>query len=131
MNFHYSHYFQRTACDNRIYMVGGWDTSSTSVTHVHTCSMTALLQSCQLSTQSELPHSSIWRQVANVPVRMCPCVTLQNRLVVIGWKNSTDKPTKTVHLYNEAKDAYFYCTYSFTSSTPSRVHQWSNSKALS
>ena len=95
-----------TVCDNRIYMVGGWDSSSTSVTHVHTCSMTALLQSCQLSTQSKLPHSSIWRQVANVPVRMCPCVTLQNCLVVIGGKNSTDKPTKAVHLYNEAKDSW-------------------------
>ena len=93
-----------TVCGDRIYMCD----ESTSVI---TCSLPALLQSCsskifeaQPSTQS--PQGHVWSVVADLPVRRSTLVSINNRLLAIGGRDSDYKPTTAVHLYDPVNNSW-------------------------
>ena len=92
-----------TVCGDRIYMCKGMS--------VITCSLPALLQSChpkifeaQPSTPS--PQGPVWSTVTDLPVRQSTLVSINNRLLAIGGRDSDIKPTTAVHLYDPVNNSW-------------------------
>ncbi len=94
-----------TIIGGNIYLVGGHDRSDIVVTSVLTCSLTALLQSCQphLPTSRSPP---LWHQVADTPAYRSTCVTLNGELVVVGGCDSSKNPTDSVYAYDPVTDSW-------------------------
>ena len=92
-----------TVCGDRIYMCDGES--------VITCSLPALLQSCspkifeaQPSTPS--PQGPVWSTVADLLVKLSTLVSINNRLLAIGGRDSDYKPTTSVHLYDPVNNSW-------------------------
>ena len=82
-----------TVCGDHIYMLGGIDEHSTYTKSVYTCSVSALLQSCASSSLvAKLKgtfKTSVWRQVADLPVASSTCESFHGRLLAIGGKDDS------------------------------------------
>ena len=107
------HSASATICGDRIYVLGALTSIYTSTKSVFTCSLSALLQSCQptsatrsLQTASLAASTSVWSKVADLPVRRSTCVTLQGRLLSIGGKDSGNNPTTAVRIYDPATNSW-------------------------
>ena len=94
-------------CGDQVYMLGGGDQSGKRSKSVFTCSLAALLQSCQpqslgarLKTLSLASGPKVWHQLADTPTALSTCASLQGRLLTVGGKDSDDKVTTTIHMYN-------------------------------
>ena len=92
-----------TVCGDRIYMC--------DVKSVITCSLPALLQSChpqifgaQPSTPS--PRGPVWSTVIDLSVKYSTLVSINNRLLAIGGRDSVYKPTTAVHLYDPVNNSW-------------------------
>ena len=92
-----------TVCGDRMYMGKGKT--------VITCSLSALLQSCrpkifeaQASTPS--PQGPVWSTVTDLPVEQSTLVSINNRLLAIGGRNSDIKPTTEVYLYDPVNNSW-------------------------
>ena len=93
-------------------MLGGFDQSGQSKS-VFTCSLTALLQSYQpqslverLKTLSLANRPKVWHQLADTPVISSTCASLQGRLLAVGGKDSDDKKTTAIHMYNTTTNSW-------------------------
>ena len=87
-----------TICGDRLYMLGGYDSSGLT-NSVLTCSLTELLQS----------HSpSVWSCVAVVPIHRSTCVDVNGELVAIGggFGYTTTWPSSAVYKYNPTTDSW-------------------------
>ena len=95
---------------DQLYMLGdGFGTQS-----VYTCSVSALLQtSSQKSPLEErtsalsLSNSSsgdqgVWSKLTDLPVGCSICVTFCGQLLAVGGKDSDNKPTTAIYVYNQA-----------------------------
>lgn len=91
-----------TVVGDSVYVFGGSDCLGVTRSAL-TCSLTALLQSCQLPP-SQVP--SLWHQVADVPSYRSTCVALIGQLVAVGGCDSDRKPTNAVYAYNPAPDLW-------------------------
>ena len=87
-----------TVCGDRmiIYMLGGFyksETSSTSASKsVYTCSVNALLLSCVPSSKhKKTPNSSVWRQVADLPLARSTCETFHGQATLRNGKTYVTK----------------------------------------
>ena len=109
--------FQATAtlCGDQIYMLGGWDQSGKYSKSVFTCSLAALLQSCQskskslgarMKTLSLASGREVWHQLADTPVILSACASLRGRLLAVGGKDSDKKLTTAIHAYNTATNSW-------------------------
>ena len=109
--------FQATAtlCGDQIYMLGGWDQSGKYSKSVFTCSLAALLQSCQskskslgarMKTLSLASGREVWHQLADTPVILSACASLRGRLLAVGGKDSDKKLTTDIHAYNTATNSW-------------------------
>ncbi len=94
-----------TIVGDNIYLVGGYDRYGKAFRSVLTCSLTALLQSCQphLLTSQSPP---LWHQVADTPAYRSTCVTLNGELVAVGGRDSSSIPTYSVYTYDPATDSW-------------------------
>ena len=88
-------------------MLGGFDQNEGRSKSVFTCSLAALLQSCQpqslgarLKTLSLASKPKVWHQLADTPVTLSTCASLHGRLLAVGGKDSDDKETTAIHMYN-------------------------------
>jgi serine/threonine protein kinase len=88
-----------TACNGRVYLLGGKTSSGTSSTTAFVCSLADLLQ----SSHNQLPspdsegttetsdiskeNDDIWSIMANLPLVDCTCVSLSGQLLVIGGRS--------------------------------------------
>ena len=91
-----------TLCDNRLYVLGGFDQSQQSKS-VFTCSLDSLLQSCQplsLGPRRRPSEHRVWRQLADTPVTLSTCASLLGKLLTVGGIDSDDKETTAIHMYN-------------------------------
>ena len=91
-----------TLCDNRLYVLGGFDQSQQSKS-VFTCSLDSLLQSCQplsLGPRRRPSEHRVWRQLADTPVTLSTCTSLLGKLLTVGGIDSDDKETTAIHMYN-------------------------------
>ncbi len=99
-----------TVIGDNLYLLGGLDEYGRTKS-VLTCSLTALLQSCQPQslggrlntlTLAEDPR----HRVADVPVYMSPCTTLCGQLLAVGgWNNPYDR-SDAVYKYDPTKNTW-------------------------
>ena len=93
-----------------IYMLGG----RTSTKSVYTCSVSALLQSCGPSSleakdikgASLSDQSSVWRQVADLPVTRATCESYNGQLLAVGGLDSDKVASTAVFTYNSATNSW-------------------------
>ena len=101
-------------CGDQVYMLGGYDQSDKKYTNsFFTCSLAALLQSCQpqslgaqMNTLSLASRPKVWHQLADTPVTFSSWVALRGRLLAVGGRDSDDKQTTAVHMYNTTTNSW-------------------------
>ena len=102
-----------TLCGDHLYMLGGWVEDDKPSKSVFTCSLAALLQSCQpqslgerLKTLSLASRPKVWHQLADTPVTLSTCASLHGRLLAVGGKDSDGKETTAIHMYNTTTNSW-------------------------
>ena len=110
-----------TLCGDQVYMLGGFDQSNKKSKAVFTCSLAALLRSCQpqtlgerLKTLSLASRPKVWHQLADTPVTLFTCASLHGRLLAVGGKDSDDKQTTAIHMYNTTTNSWEVISYMTT-----------------
>ena len=100
-------------CGNQVYMLGDFDQRDECSKSVFTCSLATLLQSCKpqsigarLKTLSLVSRPKVWNQLADTPVTLSTCASLQGRLLVVGGKDSDDKETTAIHMHNTTTNSW-------------------------
>ena len=101
-----------TLCGDQVYMLGGWGQNEQSKS-VFTCSLAALLQSCQpQSLRAQLKNLSlasrpkVWHQLADTPVTLSTCASLHGRLLAVGGCDSDDEETSAIQMYNTTTNSW-------------------------
>ena len=99
-------------CGDKVYMLGGWVQSGPSKS-VFTCSLAALLKSCQphslgvgLKTLSLARKPKVWHQLADILVTLSTCASLHGQLLAVGGCDSDDKETTAIHMYNTTTNSW-------------------------
>ena len=94
-------------------MLGGVNQNQERSKSVFTCSLTALLQSCQpqslgaqVKTLSLASGPKVWHQLADTPVTLSICASLHGRLLAVGGCDSDDKETTAIHMYNTTTNSW-------------------------
>ena len=102
-----------TLCGDHLYMLGGYDQNNKQSKSVFTCSLAALLQSCQpqslvarQKTLSLANRPKVWHQLADIPVTLSTCASLHGRLLAVGGNDSDDKKTTAIHMYNTTTNSW-------------------------
>jgi len=98
---------------DKLYMLGGWVQSGRSKS-VFTCSLAALLQSCQpqplgarLKTLSLTSRHKVWRQLADTPYSLSRCIALQGQLLSVGGHDSDiNREVTAIHVYNTSTNSW-------------------------
>ena len=86
-------------CDDQIYILGQ--------SNMYMCSLPTLIQSCKSFLASIRNRGArVWKEVAVPPVTLTTCVSIHGRLLAIGGKDSKEKPTTAVHMYNPTTDSW-------------------------
>ena len=92
------------ACGDNIYAFEGDDRT---LSHVYTCSLSSLLQSCQQSSVHTNGISAIhtWNRLADLPVSQSTPVTLCGRLLSVGGHSDTEV-VDAVYYYEPTTDTW-------------------------
>ena len=109
-------------------MLGGLDQNDKESKSVFICSLAALLQSCQpqsmgaqLKTLSLASRPKVWHQLAETPVTLSTCASLQGRLLAVGGKDSHNKRTTAIHMYNTTTNSWEIISHMATPRSKSLV----------
>ena len=97
-----------TICDGRIYVMGAYNRSTESV---FTCSLSALLESCQrcsvlASMQSVSLSVGIWSKVSDLPVSLSTCVTFHGQVLAIGGEYSDYNTETAIRMYDSTTNSW-------------------------
>ena len=112
-----------TACNARVYLLGGKTSGGTSSTAAFVCSLADLLQSShsQLPSPdsgdtteiSDIPKQindddDVWSIMANLPLADCTCVSLSGQLLAVGGRTlgESGSCSTAVNLYNADTDTW-------------------------
>ena len=103
-----------TLSGDQVYMLGGQDQNRKQTKSVFTCSMTALVQSCQpqsLGAQlivrlKTLALPRVWHKRADAPYCRCTCALLQGQLLAVGGTDSDGNETTAIHTYNPTTNCW-------------------------
>ena len=104
-----------TLCGDQLYMLGGWDQNRKHSKSVFTCSLAALVQSCQsksrplgarMKTLSLASGPKVWHQLADTPVTRSTCASLHGRLLAVGGEDSEKKQTTAIRAYNTTTNSW-------------------------
>ena len=84
-------------CGDHVHILslGRWSKS------MFTCSVSALLQSCR-----SRPTAGIWNTVTGPPVTGTTCVSTHGQLLAIGGRDSNNKPTAAIFMYDRPTDSW-------------------------
>ena len=88
-------------CGSQLYIVGGVSVSRPSKS-VYTCSIMALLQSCQpafLGIDVSSPIE-VWNQISDIPIMGPTCVSFHGRLMLVGGEEQNNTHTAAIHMYD-------------------------------
>jgi serine/threonine protein kinase len=97
--------------NDTLYMLGAYGRYPCPIPSMYSCSFSAFLQSCTPQslgsdpTRSPSP-SSIWRRGCGLPATDSAYMSLHDRLLAVGGKDSVDQPIKTVHSYNPSSNSW-------------------------
>ncbi len=102
-----------TVCGDNLYLLGGEDENGPAKS-VLTCSLTALLQSCQprslggrlKKALSLAEDPKVWHRVADVPVYLSTCTTLCGQLLAVGGCNGQYIDSDAVYKYDPTKNTW-------------------------
>ena len=98
-----------TLCGDQVYMLGGQVDDVEQSKSVFSCSVAALLQSCQpqsLGAQWTSSKPKVWCQLANTPVTSSTYISLLGQLLAVGGDNSNDKTTTAIHTYHPTTNSW-------------------------
>ena len=102
-----------TLSRDQVYMLGGKAQDGKLSKSVFTCSLAALLKSCQPQSLGERLKAlslsrgpEVWYQLADTPVIISRCASLHGRLLAVGGKDSDDKKTTAIHMYNTTTNSW-------------------------
>ena len=103
-----------TLCGDQVYMLGGRVQDDKQSKSVFTCSLAALLQSCQpqslgerLKTLSLASTPKVWHQLADTPVTFSTCASLHGQLLAVGGEDSDGKKNPAaIHMYNTTTNSW-------------------------
>jgi N-acetylneuraminic acid mutarotase len=107
-------YSSITLCGDLVYLLGGVDKDDVATNSVYSCSLISLLSSTGstllgkrlVSALTRSIRGSPWSRVADLPVKLSTAVTLHGRLLAIGGKDSEDKPTTAIHMYQPTTNSW-------------------------
>ena len=95
-----------TVCGDCIYVLEGINKPFNHTKSAYTCSLRALLQSCNPSSleahheeTSSVDRDKVWSNLANLPATCSTCVCFHSQLLAIGGKDSR-KLITAVYMYN-------------------------------
>jgi len=111
---HLLHEVSATLCGDQVYMLGGRVQNDKPSKSVFTCSLDALLQSCQpqslgarLKTLSLANRPKVWHQLADTPYTLSTCASLHGQQLAVGGYDSNDKQVTTaIHMYNTTTNTW-------------------------
>ena len=91
-----------TVIGDNIYIIGGQNKNGKETNTAYTCSLKSLIKSSTdpWYSNTALPQAIVWKRVADCPVMLSTCVSLQGRLLIIGGKALNNTITSAVHMYN-------------------------------
>ena len=108
-----------TLCGDQVYILGGFNEIENESKSVFTCSLTALLQSCQsqslggrlknlslASRTKDLSRSEVWHQLADTPVILSTCASLHGRLLAVGGEDLRCEKVTAIHMYNTTTNSW-------------------------
>ena len=97
-----------TVCGDQLYVLGGRNKDYTDAKSVHTCLVSALLQSCiwkSLEADAEKASDVEWKQVADLPFKQSTCVSWHGKLLAIGGLD-VRKCTTAVSMYKATTNSW-------------------------
>ena len=90
-----------TVCGDCVYVLGEFDKRFVPTESVYTCSVSALLQSCVPTSKTpSQDQASVWRRVADLPVRRSTCESFHGQLLAVGGEDRSRKATTAVYAYS-------------------------------
>ena len=103
-----------TLCGDIVYLLGGYNKGYDGTNSVYSCSLSSLLLptgskslvELLVSTLTQSTRDSTWNRVADLPVIFSTSVTLHGRLLAIGGKDSDNKPTTAVRMYQPTTNSW-------------------------
>ena len=97
-----------TIIGDNIYIIGGQNKNGKETNTAFTCSLKSLIKSSTDPRYSNtaLPQANMWKRVADCPVMLSTCVSLQGRLLTVGGKALNNTITSVVHMYNSNTDSW-------------------------
>ena len=102
-----------TICGNDMYILGGRDRDGSGLSSAYVCSLKGLHlpENCRsTSLTSRFTNwikpaakrpMNVWIKLPDIPVTQATCVSVRGHLVAVGGKNSNNKPSARVHMYDE------------------------------
>ena len=103
-------YASVTVHGDELYMLGGNRQGGVYTKSVHTCSVSALFQSCVPSSKvkgiSYGDKSRVWTQVADLPVEGSTCECFRGQLLAVGGRMDSGKSTTAVYMYNSTTNSW-------------------------
>ena len=110
-------FFSAAVCGESIFILGGENEDQKPSRVVYTCSHDTLIQSSRpfgphngrLPNQ---PHSDraskicSWERRADLPVTESTSLSFHHKLLTVGGRDSNDKPTTAIHLYDPSSDCW-------------------------
>ena len=97
-----------TVCGGCFYLLGGLDKYGKRTNAVFTCTLDSLICSCHPPSRTP-PHtseSSVWQRVADVPVVLSTCTTLNGRVLAVGGEDSYGNDIASVYMYCPVSDSW-------------------------
>ena len=96
---------------DQLYMLGGGLVDKS----VYTCSVSAFLQTftqksslegCTSALSLSNSSSGVWSKLSDLPAEESTCVTFCGQLLAVGGRDSDDKPTAAVYMYNQSTNSW-------------------------
>ena len=112
-----------TVCGERVYLAGGKDKYSLSTPAVYTCSLSALLKSCQLRLlrshhpllpdpisldQESAGRPSIWTRLADLPVLGSTLVSVNGQLLSVGGRELNHNATTSILVFDSSANSWLH-----------------------
>ena len=98
-----------TLCGDQVYALGGYNQYEQQSKSVFTASLAALFHPRSLEARPKKKKARIpklWHKVADVPVTLSTCTSLNGQLLAVGGCDSDDKELTAIHKYSTVTNSW-------------------------